>query len=187
MKQKIINNISKQATGRNVLILLVTYLVFQISIILFVTPAWTRHSKELLLDARINYNSTEVYSFINCLTDSAKYLYLQIGIFDSLFAIIYSLFFTFLIQYLFDKAFLKNSILYKFRFLPLLVGLADILENISIRTMLIGYPAQYPAVAGLANIFTLSKFVLTPVSLLLVLLALTIFLIRRKTVIIIKK
>ena len=46
--------------------------------------------------------------------------------------------------------------------------LADYLENASIVTMLLSYPRQLLAIAAAANVFTITKFLLTPLELIFV-------------------
>lgn len=98
---------------------------------------------------------------------------------DFVFPALYSIFYVITTTYLFRKAFAENHPLHKLIPLTLLGGLADYCENICIVIMLLNYPTQLPAVAKIANVFTLAKFGGSGISLLMLLLGFAGLLYRR--------
>ncbi len=150
---------SKFATGRSVLILALLYIPVQLSMIFIIFPIVSGYTPEKPLDMRFNYSVNEIYQLFSSLTEHGRNLGTVVYLYDNLFAIIYSLFFTFLIIFLLKKASMENSFIFKFRYIPLLAGCFDILENISIIIMLHYYPRELTFIAGCANIFTISKWI----------------------------
>ena len=86
--------------------------------------------------------------------------------------ILYTLAFSLLISWLFQRSFKPGSKLQKLNVLPVGAGIFDLLENICIVTLLTVYPAQPAVVAWLSTICTMSKMSFLGVSTLLILVGL---------------
>jgi len=103
-----------------------------------------------LLDTRFNgYNLNDVNSLMEQLGESGRSTYLYLELFGDLpFIILYAITFTILIVRLLEKNNFKSRILFLIVFLPLLAGIFDCLEDVSVIKLLLTYP-----VIGSKNIY----------------------------------
>jgi len=86
--------------------------------------------------------------------------------------IMYTLAFSLLISWLFQRSFKPGSKLQKLNVLPFGAGFFDLIENICIVTLLAVYPAQPSVVAWLSTVCTMSKMSFWGMSILLILVGL---------------
>lgn len=121
------------------------------------------------LDAQLYYPPDQAYATIGSYGEASRFWILIYLTWDVLNPIFYTLFFSLLISWLFQRGFKPESRLQRLNLLPLGAGLFDLLENLSIVTMLSAYPTRLTAVAWLSTICTLGKMSLLGLSLLLVL------------------
>ena len=86
--------------------------------------------------------------------------------------ILYTLAFSLLISWLFQRSFKPGSKLQALNVLPVGAGISDLLENISIVTLLTVYPTQPAVVAWLSTVCTMCKTTFLGMSTLLILVGL---------------
>ncbi|WP_247231771.1 hypothetical protein [Telluribacter sp. SYSU D00476] len=123
------------------------------------------------LDARIGFAANEAHEYLIALGEGGREVYWWTElVVDSLFPIVYTVSSILLISYLFDKAFAEGSIWRRLNLLPLLVMLADYLENTAILALLSSFPVQNGVLAQLASIANGLKWGLAPMIFILLLI-----------------
>jgi len=121
------------------------------------------------LDAQFFYTPEEAFSTVGSYGDASRFWIRIYLTWDIVNPILYTLAFSLLISWLFQRSFKPGSNLQKLNVLPVGAGLFDLLENISIVTLLAAYPAQLTVVAWLSTVCTMSKTSFLGVSTLLIL------------------
>jgi hypothetical protein len=99
---------------------------------------------------------------------------------DILYPIVYTLFLSLLITWLFKKGFSPDGKIQKLNVMPFGIWLFDLLENLGIATMLSVYPAMPAIVAWLTTIFTMLKWSFAGASMIVVMLGIIANLTRKK-------
>ncbi|MFZ5910668.1 MAG: hypothetical protein ACOYYU_11705 [Chloroflexota bacterium] len=158
-------NITKKfarwANGRNVIILLVVFLLFNFLVIPALYPKFET------LDIRYSYTPSEAYSLIASYGDAGRQTYALTEVtLDLVYPLTTALLFIFAIIYTFQKAFPNHSAWQNLALIPLGILAADYLENACVVTMLLLYPQELPILVQISNVFTIIKFALTPFELL---------------------
>lgn len=111
-----------------------------------------------LLDANFHYTAEQAYATIDAYGEQGRQYYLSVvAPTDIVIPIIYSLFLSVAITYIFRRAFAPARLLHMFSLAPFAIAIADYSENIAIVTLLLRYPARLEAVATLAGYFTSAK------------------------------
>lgn len=121
------------------------------------------------LDARLFYTPEEAFSTVGSYGDATNFWIRIYLTWDVVNPILYTLAFSLLISWIFRRSFKPGSRMQQLNVLPLGAGLFDLLENISIVTLLATYPTQLTVVAWLGTLFTMAKIGFLGVSILLVL------------------
>ena len=124
------------------------------------------------LDTQLFYMPEEAFSTIGLYGDASTFWIRTYLTWDVVNPVLYTLIFGLFISWLFQRSFKPGSNLQRLNLLPLGAGLFDLLENISIVTMLSAYPAPRTFVAWLSTLFTMSKISFLAVSALLILFGL---------------
>jgi hypothetical protein len=125
------------------------------------------------LDTHFFYTPEKAYSMVASYGDAGRILYRNgLLTIDIIIPILYTLFLSLFISWLFQRGFKPTSTMQKMNVLPFGVGFFDVLENIGIVTMLSVYPARSPIVAWLSSICTMTKLSLAGIVILLVLVGL---------------
>ena len=124
------------------------------------------------LDAQFFYTPERAFSTVASYGDAAPFWIRIYLTWDVVNPILYTLAFGLAISWLFQRGFRPGSGLQKLNLLPVGAGLFDLLENISIVTLLAVYPAQHAAVAWLSTVCTMGKVSLLGASAVLVLVGL---------------
>ena len=88
---------------------------------------------------------------------------------DIIYPIVYTLFFSLLITWLFQRGFAANSPMQKLNVVPFGLWLFDLLENLGIVAMLSLYPSTPAGLAWVAALFTLVKWLFMGVTVALIL------------------
>lgn len=125
------------------------------------------------IDLQLFYTPEKVYGMIEAysLEVRASYrLFEMTG--DIIYPIVYTLFFSLAVTWLFQRGFASSSNMQKYNVVPFGAWLFDLLENICIITMLSIYPSTPPALAWISAIFTLVKWLFAGVTVVLLLLGL---------------
>ena len=157
------NTFTGWAAGRNILILLLLFLLMNLVVI----PAF--YPRFQTLDTLASYTPQQAYQLISSYGDRGRESYLIAELtLDLVYPLILALLFSFAALYTFQRAFPKHPWTHNLALLPFLVMLADYLENLCVVIMLASFPSALPFVATLSNVFTVAKFVLTPLELLFV-------------------
>jgi hypothetical protein len=158
------NVISRAATGRNILLLLLLFLLANLVAI----PAF--YPKFQTLDTLTTYTPEQAYNLISSYGDQGRQSYMIIELtLDLIYPLITASLFGFVFLYTFRRGFPGSTWTDKLALIPLGVLLADYFENACVIIMLTNYPRQLPFVAWISNIFTITKFALTPFELLFLL------------------
>ena len=122
------------------------------------------------IDLQLFYTPEKVYGMIASYGDEVRASYRIFELTgDILYPIVYTLFFSLLITWLFQRGFASNSNMQKYNVVPFGMWFFDLLENIGIVTMLSVYPSTPAIVAWLSAVFTLAKWLFAGASLILIL------------------
>jgi hypothetical protein len=122
------------------------------------------------LDLMFFYTPEAVSAMMDKYGEAGRSIYLRIELTaDIIYPIIYTLFFGLLISWLFQRAFKPDSTMQKWNVMPVGSWLFNMLENVGIVSMLMGYPSKDAIVAGLTMIFGALKWAFFVITLGLVL------------------
>jgi hypothetical protein len=121
------------------------------------------------IDLQFFYTPEKAYTMVAAYGDAGRATYRTIELtIDILYPIVYTLFFSLLITWLFQRGFAADSKLQRLNVVPFGALLFDLLENTSIVAMLSLYPSTPTILAWLATIFTMLKWGFAGASILLV-------------------
>lgn len=161
MFQRLIDVHAKLANGKIILFLLFLFLLTNLVIVPAIYPKFDT------LDTQFSYTPAKAYELISSYGEGGRGSYALIEVtLDLAYPLLTAWMFSLMILYTFQRAFPGHPWLSYLALSPYLILLADVLENISVLTMLLNYPRQLPSVAQLSNVFTTAKFLLTPLQLL---------------------
>jgi hypothetical protein len=122
-----------------------------------------------IFDARFAYSPQELLRALPGYGPDARRLYAFSELtLDFLFPLLYNPFLVIAMILIYRRAFPAVSPLHKLAFLPLGVWLADLLENASLAWLLLVYPPALLPLAWTASIFSLVKWLLGALVLLLI-------------------
>jgi hypothetical protein len=182
MLDRIWGALRRGATGRNILILLVLFLLFNMVLL----PMAGARIESLSggigpLDLRFTYSPAEAYSALAAYGRAGRLFYLIIELTaDLVYPIIYTLFFSLALTFLFQRGLPPAHPLQRAGLVPLAGLLFDLLENAGLALLLLVYPQELPAVAAVTAIFTLVKWLLALTTLLLMLAGIATLVRRRR-------
>jgi len=167
--EKIINFFESKASIRNVIIGLMLIVMFNTFFLPFLpSMLWDFHLPlDKILDLKFSYDANSIYSLFDELGTKGRNSYKMTALFiDFPYALIYS--FTYgLIVYMLLKA---NELLkYKYLlFIPLLIGIFDVFENLGIAMMLHSYPVKLATLSSLTPNFTSLKWIFSAITFILI-------------------
>jgi hypothetical protein len=168
-------------TGRNILILLVSLVVFSFAIL---GPMYARI--ETLsggvgaMDRLILYSPDKAYDMVAAYGQQGRQYYATIALtLDTIFPLLLALTFSSILASVFHRAFSREEVLQRAVLVPVAAMMADLLENIGIVTMLLSYPRKLLAVALLASAFSTVKWTALAAEAMLVIAGLMAWLIQR--------
>lgn len=156
MVKYIFSKLESRALIPNIFLAIVVQTFFQVALIVVMSPKLKQYSSELMLDLRIFYSASEITRYFNELGNSGRQLYIYTEIIDLIYPVAYTITFLLLAIYLGKRAFSSNRLVMAATIPPLLLFLADFLENISTLTMLGLFPKKI-FIYDIAGSFTLSK------------------------------
>lgn len=111
------------------------------------------------IDLQFFYTPDKVYSMVESYGDAGRANYRLFELTgDILYPIVYTLFFSLAITWLFQRGFASNSAMQKYNVVPFGGWLFDLLENLGIVTMLSIFPSTPALLAWVTAIFTLIKW-----------------------------
>jgi hypothetical protein len=125
------------------------------------------------IDLQLFYTPEKVYAMIEAYEPQLRLSYRTFEMTgDIIYPIVYTLFFSLLITWLFQRGFPPNSAIQRFNVVPFGSWLFDLLENICIVTMISIYPSTPAFLGWIAALFTLTKWLFAGASIVLMLIGL---------------
>lgn len=112
--------------------------------------AFAANASVLPLDLMFFYSPAEAFAMIEKYGEAGRDIYFKIELTaDIIYPIIYTLFYGFLLSWLFQRGFKPESKMQKYNVMPVGAWFFDLLENVGVISMLTMYPAQPAALAWL--------------------------------------
>ena len=125
------------------------------------------------IDLQLFYTPDKVYGMIASYSAEVRASYRLFELTgDIVYPIVYTLFFSLLITWLFQRGFASNSKMQKYNVVPFGGWLFDLLENLGIVAMLSVYPSTPALLAWVSAVFTLIKWLFVIPTILLILIGL---------------
>ncbi len=175
---RLYSSIQRVANARSMTALLTLALVLMVGMNAVNLPFAVPRLRQLsggarVLDTELFYSAQKAYAALDALQPAGRAEYLGfLLLVDSVFPLVYSAALAILLTVVFRSAFRAGQRVHKLALVPLAIGAFDYLENLAIITLLLRYPWHLEGLATLAGYFTLAKWSLTALSLLLLLLGL---------------
>lgn len=158
MWKKLSDWILRVSTGEVALSALVIFLLFTV-LVLPSQAAPTRAKNLDLPDTSFYYMAEDLYQMAEAYGEEGRQAYVRARFtFDLIWPLIYTVFLSTGISWVYRRAFTPQSLLQRANMLPLLGALFDYLENISTSVVMMRYPNPTPVVDGLAAGFTMVKW-----------------------------
>lgn len=178
--ETISEDLIKLATGRRVLMALAVLAVYSLVIM---GPAYGRietYSGGVgAIDFLIAYTPEQAYEMIAAYGPQGRQYYATIALtLDVLFPIGSAFVFSLILTYVFHRAFREKGVLQRTLLVPPAAVLADLLENVTITTMLLSYPQELYPIALAASAFSTVKWTAIAAQLTLVAIGLIAWVIR---------
>ena len=131
----------------------------------FSTPTIEEHSGGVpILDLRESFTPEDAYQLFTALGTEGRQAYLILHLMaDTLFPISYALAFAFISAWFLVRLLPLNHRLQWLSMIPLISGLADVLENLSLVICNLAYPGRINWLVRFANLLTKVKFGLLPI------------------------
>ncbi|MEW6404771.1 MAG: hypothetical protein AB1649_23485 [Chloroflexota bacterium] len=174
MLRKLSNKLQGWAKGWLVLI----FMALDIAFVGFIMPIAAALMKGLAggpgpLDMQFFSTPDRAYGMIEAYGKYTRAFYRNFELtVDIIYPIIYTLFFSLLITWLFRKGFAASSPMQKLNVIPFGAWLFDLLENIGIVSMISVYPSTPAALAWITTLFTMTKWLFVMAGMVLVLIGL---------------
>ena len=131
-------------------------------------------------DTSFVYSAGDLYRMAEAYGPEGRAAYVRArATFDVAFPLVYTFFLVTAISWVFARAFPPDSRWQRANLVPLFGALFDLLENAATSLVMARYPAQTPAAAALAPVFTLVKWVFVIGSFLLLFAGVAVALWRR--------
>ena len=125
------------------------------------------------IDLQIFYTPEKVYGMIASYSDAVRSSYRTFEMTgDILYPIVYTLFFSLAITWLFQRGFASGSKMQSYNVMPFGAWLFDLFENIGIVSMLSVHPSTPAALAWISGIATLIKWLFAGVTIVMILIGL---------------
>jgi hypothetical protein len=149
------------STGRIALFSLIVFVLFTALVLPGQTAAADTYSEGVSSpDLSFYYTSQDLYAMAEAYGEEGRAAYIQARFtFDLIFPILYTLFLTTAISWLFVRAISPYSWLRITNVVPILGMIFDYLENLSTSVVMGRYPAKTAVIDSLAPFFTLLKWV----------------------------
>lgn len=170
--KKLLTFIQHHTSGPTILALLVVTLLLQFlmngTALPFSNPTITAHSGGVpILDMRMSYAPEDAYELFSALGAEGRRAYRLLHLLpDMLFPIGYAFTFAFASAWFLVRLFPLDHRLQWLCLLPLVAGLADILENLLLVAASLVYPGRIDGLLQAAQLMTWIKFGLLPIGVL---------------------
>jgi hypothetical protein len=130
---------------------------------------------------RISYTPEEAYHLFTALGAAGRQAYRTLHLVpDTLFPISYALLFAFTSAWFLVRLFPLDHPLQWLSLTPLISGLADVLENLSLVISSLAYPSRIDWLVQVASLLTKIKFGLMPVGVVFLIAMVVIWFIRKR-------
>ena len=134
-----------------------------------------------ILDTRSSFTPEDAYQMFSALGEEGRYAYRLFHLVpDTLFPISYSLTFAFISAWFIMRLLPLDHTYHWLSLIPLVSGLADILENICLVFSSLAYPGRVDWLVQTAFIMNRVKFGLLPIGLIFLIVIVIIWLIRKR-------
>jgi len=135
------------------------------------------------IDLQFLYTPAKAYAMVASYGEYGRAVYRTTELtLDIIYPIVYTLFFSLLVTWLFRKGFPANSRMQRLNLVPFGAWFFDLLENLGIVTMLSIFPSTPAPLAWAAALFTFVKWLFAGASLILVVVGLVRLVTQRRTV-----
>ncbi len=150
----------------------------------FSHPTILEHSGGIpILDIRLGFSPDDAYELFDALGMQGRRAYRLLHLLpDLFFPMGYSLVFAFLSAWFLVRLFPLNHYLQWLCLIPLVAGLSDWLENLSLVICSLSYPARFDWLVRLANLMNKIKFFLMPIGSVFLILLIILWFLRRRPV-----
>lgn len=150
----------------------------------FSNPTIVTHSGGLpILDLRESFSPDDAYELFTALGSEGRQAYLILHLVpDMLFPIGYALTFAFISAWFLVRLLPLDRRLQWLSLIPLVSGLADVLENISLVICNLAYPGRIDWLVQLAHLLTKVKFGLLPIGLVFLIIIVVVWFIQKRPV-----
>jgi hypothetical protein len=148
----------------------------------FSTPTIEGHSGGVpILDLRKSFSPDDAYELFTALGPEGRQAYLVLHLVpDTLFPIGYALVFAFISAWFLVRLLPLDHRLQWLSIIPLISGLADVLENLSLVICNLAYPGRIDWLVQFANLLTKVKFGLLPIGLVFLIIIVVMWFIRKR-------
>ena len=148
----------------------------------FSNPTIREHSGGLtILDLREAFSPDDAYELFMALGSEGRQAYLILHLVpDMIFPIGYALTFAFISGWFLVRLLPLNHQLQWLSLIPLISGLADVLENLSLVLCNLAYPGRIDWLVRFASLLTRVKFGLLPIGLVFLIIIVTVWFIRKR-------
>ena len=172
--------LQRWATDRNILILLLMFIIFNAVVLPPVIDGFASMSHGAgLVDLLDSYTPDALYAHLASFEPAGRQLYILHELtLDVVYPLLSALMFSLIIAYLLKRAGPIPGALQYLALVPLVEMLDDFLENSSLVTILTSFPARLDALAAAANVFTVGKWILSYAELLALVVSLVVFLVQ---------
>jgi hypothetical protein len=148
----------------------------------FSTPTIQEYSGGIpILDLRSDFSPDEAYELFSALGTEGRRAYLTLHLVpDTLFPIGYALAFAFLSAWFLVRLLPLDHPLQWLSMIPLISGLSDVLENLSLVIANLAYPVRIDWLVQLARLLNKVKFGLLPIGLVFLTIIVVLWFIRKR-------
>lgn len=154
------------ALPRNMAILFVLLLVFNLVVFPGYISEITRGGPPRILDVRFGFSPNEAYHTLASFGDKGRIVYFRMLAFiDSIYPVVYGLFLILTTSFFMNKALKKGSIWRLFNLAAIDIVIFDFLENLCVIGMLMRFPERADGLARLASFAGMIKWLALAVTL----------------------
>lgn len=150
----------------------------------FSSPTIEEHSGGIpILDTRGSFTPEDAYELFGALGEEGRQAYLMLHLVpDTIFPIGYALVFAFVSAWFLVRLLPLAHRLQWLSMIPLISGLADVLENLLLVIANLAYPSRVDWLVRLAHLLTKVKFGLLPVGLVFLIVIVALWFIKKRPV-----
>ena len=135
----------------------------------------------MILDIRADFSPDDAYELFTALGPDGRRAYLVLHLFpDTLFPIGYALVFAFISAWFLVRLLPLDHRLQWLSMIPLISGLADVIENLSLVISNLAYPGRIDWLVRFAHLLTKVKFGLLPIGLVFLIIIVVVWFIRKR-------